>query len=245
MISEGYYTYIYLNQNYGQYNYIHQNLVYGYDSSRQVIYLADHFDNGRFSTKEISYTELELAYACELENISEFEVEQYEYIHLMQSMPYDFQFNFEVVKKLLNDYINSKNSIGIIDEIGDANKIKYNDNFTYGISYYKVLSEFMAHEIEKPTYAVDHRPCTFMVDSKEILTLLIEYLYRNNYINDSSFLEESRNILKFSNVILNLILKYNISRNLKLPKRIKSKISELYEIELRFLHRLLENWTIA
>ena len=51
MINDGNYIYTYLNHFFVERNISHQTLVYGYDYEKKLFYIADHFDNGKYSTR--------------------------------------------------------------------------------------------------------------------------------------------------------------------------------------------------
>jgi hypothetical protein len=240
MIDEGYYLYLYLYQGYTNMHISHQNLIFGYDMDNETIYLADHFYNGKYSMIQVSFNDIINAYEQTNKNISEYEVDRVEYIYLIKSQKADYSFNLNMVINQLTDYIASKNSFGILSDIHDVNKLKYNDTYYYGISMSNLLCKYLMYIINNPSNEIkDHRPITFFHESKEILDLFVQLLFKNKFILDESKLKTSKRIKHIAHETEFLFLKYTLTKDVSILGKIIECINLLNNEENIFIMGLL------
>ena len=176
----------------------------------------------------MGFGDIEKAYWEASKNVLEYESGSAEYVYLLKSKQFRHEFNLDVVRKLLIDYIESKNSLGIVDHMADVNKLKYNDRYVHGISCYTLLIEYIQREKDGANDRKgDNRPFTFLNDNKKINFLLCKFLFENKVIKDANKVVRSENIFRFTNELLNLFIKYNISQNVSVLDRAVIKVNNL------------------
>lgn len=237
MIEKGNYIYIYLKR---PEEFVHQQIVYGFDLNKGVIYLADFFENVRYGIKEMPISDIEKAYAVEESDVPGYASERFKYIYLARPKQHKHDFSLNILQQSINDYLSSTNSFGIIDSMLIENNVKYNNSIYYGISSCTPIIDYL---IRKKTDSIepymDYTLFSFLNDSKNITSLLIEYLYQCSFIKDESKITEGNEMVNISNKILNMCLKYNVNKNTQIIDRIIDEINRLKLSEESLLKSLL------
>lgn len=232
--------YIKASSNFHLYHFIHDvTLVYGYDSNKRIFYCADNFNYGKYMQAEVSYDEMEDAWG----NVPDSGNKEVIVFHYNESM-YDSQLDLHKVNLLMQDYIESKydnvarlNPDFLSDNIFGFNRIQNNtyDTCVFGIKVYDWLLNYL-----KEADSLDLRPLHLLINHQEILLYLIEYLQRNKKITHVLKYIEILNKQKGNcEIARNMAIKYNVSRNELLHKRLLDMIAKVYIQENAFYECLL------
>lgn len=218
------------HKGYQKTQHMHTVFIYGYDRSKEIIYIADFFDEGKYVEKTITYNELNKSYFEHC--IAEDDPVWMNDILIYKYEPYDYAFNHELLRQSVNDYINGCDSF---------NKYKYdflyrNSSCNYGIDVYDVLIESVWFD------KIDPRAFYVLYDHKKLMTMRIEYLHITGLLNKNIFTEmikESQKIEQETQILLNLVLKNRIKRRPDIALTIIESCKRIREKDYEFMVKLL------
>lgn len=218
-IGKGAYIQLYVNRNFLS-NHIdghvsHSAFIYGYDDERQIVYASDFFMSGAYKTTgTFPYKELRLA----------FENAQIDYLQ-DEGIYYEHDRHDEVCIITYNKHFNYHFQVEkFIDDIRfylhyDEYKLNYtpifkemrSDNYTCGWDFegYRLYSHYI-HMALQENRILDYRPFCNLRDHKLALEFKIKYLWETGTLESKDILEETVGIVKDANILLNLVLKYNL-----------------------------------
>lgn len=229
-ISHGYYLeacldvfYLSCSKKFKNKHFIHQTFIYGFDSENKYVFISDFYDHGKYSRKVVSYDEINKS----IEGIDFL-------INLYKFEDFDYKININLLKATADDYINGRDSM---------NKFQYsyqsfNQDIIYGINYYNYLLDVFIKE--EP---IDVRPFHVLYDHKILMKIRLEYLKKIEKFDDSDI----DNIIKLNNwliemsfILRSLVIKYNITHNYDIKKRISEKCSSIKESDCQLFIKLLK-----
>lgn len=210
------------NRNaYGRYHYFHSNLVYGYDDEKNIIYLLGHDTKKRYTTTEVSYENLILAFK-----------KQERYINYISvDYPYSpYKLNIDKVNEIIRNYVLSTNlSEQYVNISGERSR-------GFGFSIYdQIINEDMQVLLD------DIRISHFLYEHKCILSMFVRFLYFRKFIKHEDYIELSKmfdNIENKALILRNLILKNSMSSQKNIHK-IRSILEELKNNEKLGLNILI------
>lgn len=238
-INQGYYIYIELNEffisaydNYNKKYISHTLLIYGYDDIKEIFHIADFFHEGRYSFQKASFDEIYKAYT---NKPSDFLCGVY--LYRQQERNYlQYTYNRSVLIDNLEDYINSVNSqkrnvMLNFKRVNLQQDIKY-----FGIDIYdKVCYEIINSD------KIDLRKLYLLKAHKKIFLLIILSLAKRNLINSEYNLYKLfQTLYNDSSIILNLGIKYNVTRKLTLKEVIVERINNIKNDEIRIIPLLIK-----
>lgn len=217
----------------------HEVFIYGYDDENKYFYTKDFiFNNGKYTGKRISYSDIEYAY----QNITN---EDFKFRNLLNNYKRGlfligkntdrlyYQLDINWLKVLLSDYLDSSNT-------HNRSKIcwqKRDENdYIYGIKIYDRLCEFL--ENHERTLVDDIRPLHVLYDHKLLMRSRINYLHDKGYIG-SQFMGGLRILEQESLNIRNLYLKMSIKGNRSAFKELNKKLLVLRNLECEIYSELL------
>ena len=224
-------------------NRLHKTFVYGFDKNKKILYVADHYNHGKYALAELGFDEYleayEITYWNNNGNLLESGKEMIRENHLIsiaKPKEFKYEFNLEWFKLQLKDYMNSTYSLystAVITE-GEGYK-RY-----FGISCYNLaldyLDELIKNDDESPK---DWRVFTLICDHKKLLKMRMEFFQDRGVCNISNKeMEKYGMLLKSSEVELNLFLKYVISGDIKLLNKMQDMLMEMKEVEYKLLSEL-------
>ena len=194
--------YVSCSWNYQKKHYIHQALIYGCDTKEKQFFLSDFFRD-RYTQTEVSYElidEGDRSMPGELDKWFH-EVSIFKYLERHEP----FCINIDLIRLLISDYINCRDSLYKI------NFSRYHDGsrYCYGLQYYDNMAELLAGRRE----SIDIRPFHVLYDHKAAMLIRLEYLYRNSFLDTDDYQRLSFEItqLKKENFTLRqMVLKHNL-----------------------------------
>lgn len=217
------------NKHFGDF---HPNYIYGYDCIDNKIYLADNFDEGKFSFLKIPFYDINKSF--------DFINKQSEYLHNKKSYLYrlkDCDYKFDLLKlvNLLEDYLNSCDNTDY--------KSKYYNNRVYGIECYKLFYPYLRRILTNLDLDIDLRSFVFLIDHKKMMHLRVKYMIENNYlcINYRSIIEDYSILKEQCEKILFLAIKYNYTKNIQLIDRIIENLKAVEVQDYYLTDKLLKN----
>ena len=231
-INHGYYLRVFLNKSklklYGTDQQIqHDVLIYGYDDKNEIVFLADHFQNGFFSMQSCTYKELIVAfdtYAVERFNINPAFLNSVQLVKKEDSLMrlrYSMYSEKEMVEAMSINTLRIKNSL--CDYINAAPTCNWfsrgrmmdtvlQKSHRWGIECYEILIDYVNSICEKdvnPTFARN----SFFVsyNHKVVMLKRIEVLEKYGYL-DNAFLHKQRveNLIRMAKRNMLAYIKYSI-----------------------------------
>ena len=218
---------------------IHPILVFGYD--KEYIYCADCFEKWKYGVKKLTYAEFNCAVIDTEVSVEEFNSGNGIQLYKMSDWyPNDLDYNF--LLQQCNDYLNStlsdyynpmnyRNGKWYYTEAGDYGEMHF------GEQVYSDLIQVIDEAIEEKypwnlqgLLAPDLR---LLTNKAELLRNKFEYLNIPNmeYNKFQDFIDTAK-------IMENLLLKYNLSKNIALLDRLKAKIIYYRSLDTYFILRL-------
>lgn len=221
----------------------HKTFIYGYDFNKELIYVADHYDAGKYALSEIKFTNFIDAYEDAnlfLNKPSEENIYEKRKILICKSRSVSYKYNVDWFKMQLKDYLNSEYSLGCIASINN----NVNNEFVYGIKCYDLIIKYINKLMEfRGSYREDAKIFTFLCDHKKMLKLHIQYFLENNMVKfDSIELEGYDFLFNLSDLTKILFLKYMMSHKIELLEKIINNLNLMrckeYELLMRLYNKI-------
>jgi len=204
-------------------HFTHEVLIYGYDSNNKNFNCLL-FINDVFTTIVLSQESLTNAYSSRLINLNSARNEN---IYLYSV---NYQYRFEASTKeyffALKDYFNSVNPAKRLEIEPYQNQHK----MSYGMQTYDNFINLYKYMFENNVPDLDHRPVHILFEHKKVIFQLIKHLSKE--LNNSDELNnQASKVFEISNISRNIILKYKINHNDKIPERFFDLINLIIEEE--------------
>ncbi|MDD4113710.1 MAG: hypothetical protein PHC56_11890 [Herbinix sp.] len=211
-----------LKKRFHQYNFLHNFLIYGFDDEKEVFLAVGYIHTGFWQEYEVTYRE-----ACDAlydennhnVNLQCFDVNRY----------FNKSFEYDLFKTKLNQYYNST-------EV-------YN-NFEPGpcIGGLNAWHEFIVNECERMKLKEIGKKESYFLFSeyKELMINRLEYFRRQGgYDINLDWISGYTKLLYESKRTLNLVLKFNMQRDITLIDRIYNAVEYNIESERSLLEKVL------
>lgn len=201
-------------EEYQKYHHKHSSLIYGYDSDKNEIYVADFFSDdiysgARYEHRIITYEELNSS----MNNDG--------IINLLKAWDDHYDTNMKLMKKSFEDYLNSVDSMMKFEF---SNK-DYNHGALFGLAYY----DYIAEAFDKNNF-IDTRMFQILYDHKILMQYRLEYLEGANLLENkytSVMKAMNEELIASSKVLRDCVFKYRIRATDSLKQRILCRIEEL------------------
>ncbi|APO47216.1 hypothetical protein BS614_26310 [Paenibacillus xylanexedens] len=207
-------------------HYAHDLFIYGYSITENIFYIADFFENGKYSFRSASFKEIENAFHSQYPE-KNVEFDSIQLLSLNSSKKYIFDVPY--FKKMIEDYLHSNKTFDTYRLIDS-----YAFDHTFGMNVYDVLTEQL---ITRPSNASMIKALHVVSDHKKLMLKRIQYLYEHKIINDENLYYLFEKVYRLSLVMRNSSLK-NLISGLDLSSQIKY-VKELKEQETHALCNLL------
>nr|WP_154960795.1 hypothetical protein [Paenibacillus xylanexedens] len=225
--------YIPLSEHYKKVHKEHSVLVYGYDDTTNIFYIADSLDNGKFTKTKLSYQELKSAWESDI-------CEHFRRLfRVISRKSGEYTLNTEHLKNQIEDYLSSKSiNSGIYwDQIpvdGPHSYVQNRKFWIFGQEVYNyILNLFQESSGDQ---SLDLRIPYLLLEHKKCMLERIQYLNLENH----NIYSEYKEIVNHSLTFLNLSIKYNILTSESTLNRIEARIKEIVSSEKIILRKLLE-----
>ena len=245
-LDNGYYLSTFLDQFFredyhGNYGFHHPNFIYGYDDGEKAIYLADNFEQGKYGRKMISYEKLDRAFLLVPGYVWEVSV------FLYKMVPYEHSFYAPYVKEQIEDYLNPRRGICYLDRTVCQNPHyqgeDYENEVFYGIEVYQLLLNYLNAICEKDNSypEEDWRSFVMLCDHKRLMVRRYEYMAQGGYLTESEKLYEGlEDLEKDCRIALNMFLKYTITGDLEIIKRLMNRVEEIWDRDVECMERFIK-----
>ena len=238
-ISNGWYVSAIINSKYiSNYNikhdYFHHIHFYGYNLDKNVVYAADHFRNGYYSTETCNISDLHNARTMVDSDIA--------YIKLLHNIKYNL--SLDTILLLINEHVNGENLFVKYTNGETIYPDDSFDNYYFGIKYYDALTDVIMSG--RFPYK---RPIILICEHIKIIKMLILIIQRKIDFNAEKLLQitddliEKSNILKYYYIKVNILngfneIDFNIINNKQQKEKIISMINNIKEIELMIFEKI-------
>ena len=235
-IDNGYYVYITIDVFYvdGYHDFQkehgeHPILIFGYDSTDNTFWTADNFFNGQYATRKIEAEQIEKGYHifafydrdAYMDGVTLF---KYKNRNQFWNWKHDYVFDKKFMKNSVMCFINSVglNDYGIIGiEQWKGTTLVYGRNCYEGINVYLDCM---------PYY--DGRLFYVLWEHKKTMVDRIEYMTLNKLIEaDNQMCQIFKTIEHKANVIGKLWIKYGVTKNPEVLRRVKILFNDLVNME--------------
>lgn len=230
------YFYVPISKHYNKFVFNHDVLVYGYDSNEEMLYILDFFNDGKYTSKRISFSDFNQAFSkCNI-------LSDEDYLHGMVRLykfnnKYDYKFNIKNIVNSIRSYLFSN-----IPEYWDIYNTDDMEDTDFGVEIYTTLKNYIINKMSKGEDYIDRKPFYMLYDHKKIMCLRLKYLneqgYFKKYDNNNNIIEFTKIETK-AKIMVELIIKYNISKNTDLMDRIISLLDDIEKREYDILKQYI------
>lgn len=218
----------------------HKMFIYGYNSLDKSIYVADHYDDGKYTTAKIGYEEFmaayEMTYKDNLASKGKESIQEKHQIIIARPKFYKYNFNVDWFKIQLKDYLHSTYTLDCVVEV---TKKKEEREF-WGISCYEMINEYLERLLSgEANLRNDFRLFTIVADHKKLLKMRTEFFIKKGICKFREEEIRQYDVLdKYAESLLNNFIKYQVTGKKDILNRIKERLIDMKKIELKLLHML-------
>lgn len=240
--------------SYQKMSFFHQELLIGFDDKKEELYLAGFSQDRKFEESTITYEQFKQA-------IAEVQTDRNSTnkLHFVRFKPEEkYDYDIKRVKKMLQEYLCSKNLLDNLYEYFDCTKedpsekyfYEYNtvykkENFVFGMNCYDyILAYFRDSQINNSFKRPPVNSLVALCNHKESMLFRIDVFFKLQYIcrekRDEIYKDYKENVCNPCYLILNNWLKYEVTGNYSCIERIIKYISKIKENEYNILNLLLD-----
>lgn len=243
-LEDDYYVYIFLDWHYlipEEVNeaFAHTTLISGYDTNRNIFYVSDNLDNGRFVTIEVDMQVVakafKSAWTASVGNAYDNDGSaHFSYLRTLTIFKYrdEVQVSFDknLLKKELVAYLESR-STDVLEKI---------DSSLCGMNSYQILLDSINGNRK---FKVGRRDYHMIYEHKFLMCKRVEFLIERGYIpNDLELLEQARRLMNGFELVRNLSIKRAMVTGEKfkeLSEKMSTQVKDMLVVEEGMLHKLL------
>lgn len=220
-------------------NRIHQIMIYGYDDQNQIFFFCDNFITGKYRTDlTCSFDDFIQAYNNSyLEKALDRDFNHCVYLFKPIPCP-EYKINLNQIKEKILEY-NNKLPL----DWNDRRYLSFNEfPIVYGTDIYRLyiqrINEFISKEIQ---LTLNNRDLMTLYDHKKLMLYRMEILMKNHLIpNDNKLYQNYKEITEKCFIVIQLILKYHITENVNILKKVINIFSDMAVQEDTALHQFYD-----
>ncbi|WP_240419144.1 hypothetical protein [Paenibacillus periandrae] len=226
--------YIPASSAFNKYHRIHELFIYGFDDEIEEFLISDNFQNGKYTRGKCSFSDLNNSY-IDFKKATDLGQELVYLLSFNSSSI--FNQNINVLKELLSDYLYSINSSQKNNLLNQPLKKEW----VYGLRCYDHLISYL-NNVKSMGDRLDIRPFYVLKNHKSRMIERLLYLSEIQILKDPDiYVSNYANIEKISTIILNLSLKYSITKDKNILNRIAEHLEQLSGKEADILPRLIRS----
>ena len=222
---------------YNKIHFEHEMLIYGYDRETKVFYIADFFENNKYSFVTVLFNCVESAVIGALESES-FSCDEIEFCNA------NYKFSYSFLKNSLNNFLHSTNTVAEGENVvvwePELEQIQ-KGGYTFGIKNYSLLKKALSKASNSQTGIIAFTPLHVIFDHKVMMCERLKYLVNRGLLDSNdNIIAEYSNIKDISQSNRNLFIKCMITKEYKLLDKIISKLDIIEELEIEAITYLIE-----
>ncbi|WP_029501825.1 hypothetical protein [Lachnoclostridium phytofermentans] len=201
----------------------HEVFIYGYDLGKDVVYLADNLQNGKFVFVECPFSEIEQSYRS-------------------IDSRYDFMTDVGVlsVNPEVKSYINVKQIADGLERYIESKEtfdVRYEQPCDFGFHVIEIVRDKF---LKCSNGDVDFRPFHLLYEHKLLMKQRVEYLQENGYLVEGCVkLSDFGELESDYYTLRNTVMKYNLLKNRQMLEDIAVRLDDLCAREKVLLSSLL------
>lgn len=238
-LESGYYAHMYLSHS----HFIsdmnrHDSLIYGIDMDEKVIYIADVFVDGKYEHKIITFEKFISAFNDCIVGENDF-LQDMIYLYKVKDKC-DWEFDICNIENSIIKYFN-----GSTPEYWNMYNCANRDNIVFGRDVYTSLLHYIDEVIAGNEDILDFKHFYLMMEHKKMLVKRFQFLCKIGcYDIDKlkTIIDQCVTLYEESNKGVNMIIKYNISKNKNILNRLKNNIEYIQQMEYKTLKVYIDNF---
>lgn len=239
------YIWLHLNEfylpcstKYKKLQFIHSALISGYDDKEEKFFVNGFYNNRKYSKYLVSYKDIEKSFK-HAHPIEDFKF----YIHLLKyNCEYDlkeFKYNKKLFKHQLIAHLSS--TIEPFLNLEEAFDLKNFEDLTTGLEVYKKIEQLYLYNTTDSDYIYDLRPFYVIYEHKKLLNLKLDFLKnKQEFILTDEIYKQLEVLEKESIKVLNLYIKYGLTKDKRIIVRIRDGLNTMREMEKEVLEEIVE-----
>jgi hypothetical protein len=212
---------------------IHNIFIYGFNEG--MIYFADNLKNERYMESSIEVEKIIDGY-MNVENVEQLHAEHIDIVFYKDNNKYEVR--LDLIKKGVSDYLSTTE----VWDIRNSPHEFWKADWVYGMNHYSIINGYLDKCIDAKADYIDVRAFHLIYEHKKIMRLRVNYLRDKGlcYIDKSlcSMLSELENNAL---ILRNIILKYNLSKLLRLIDNAKIALFALKGKDIAFSEALFKS----
>ena len=215
----------------------HEMLICGYDRKIKMFYIADFFENNRytFTTAPFDCVEQAISHVLESELFSFDEIEYH---------AANYKFSYYFFYNSLNNFLSSKNTAAENENviIGKVESEQIQKGlYIFGINNYRLLKQALSETAHDQTGFYLLKSMHVLYDHKVMMCERLKYLSNAGRIDiPAPIADEYENIKNLSLINRNLFLKYIFTRDYKLTDKIINNTTIIESLEIETITELIK-----
>lgn len=210
---------------YNSIHFRHETFIYGYDLYNQEFMVADFYKGNKYDYKKVNFYLIELAFRDY--HLTGAPIE-WGTVGLFKYGSVTFKVDTESIRRSISDYLASEDTTNKWD--------KFNRKIVFGIAYYDYFINCLNSNI------YDIRQAYILMDHKKAMVERVNFLGENNLLDNAIYLcSEYKQIEQKSVTLLNLLIKFTISKDAEILNRLISGYIDMAQIERNLLFVMLKN----
>lgn len=220
---------------YLKYHWAHDIFIYGYDDDKKIFYTSGYGKENIFKSTEVTYENFLKSFINNNQCKDKYYWTDNIYFFKKNNQT-SYPLNIRLIYKLLEEYVFSRNS--------SENYSRYSTditNMSFGVSVYETLIEYCELLLNEKVQ-VDLRIPNLLFEHKKCMKLRVAYIIRYyNAGTDYDFLyNQYENIERKTKLFQSLLIKYSLTKNKDIIKRIIKLLNEIKVQEYNTLCCLME-----
>ncbi|MGI6669149.1 MAG: hypothetical protein ACOX4M_07055 [Acetivibrionales bacterium] len=227
------YYFVPFSIRYMRMNLHHDILIYGYDMSKEILFVSDFFNFGIYSYEELSFSDCLKAYNTYNLTTNPDYLNKMIYLYTFNESC-DYKFDIMNILNFIKAYIN-----GTTPEYWELYNEYNKPDIVFGIQVYESLSNYIGNVTSYDPHEIDIRPFHLLSDHKTMMCLRFRYLSEKGYYNVSdSLLADLYEIEARMKKLINIVLKCRISRDKSYKDKIQKELADIANKEFNILKNI-------
>lgn len=223
------------------YKFPHELFIYGYNTEKEIFYVADFTFTDHYSYSTVSFKDVERGYSVITASDDHMFKDDYKgtrglYVILKNNNARYYDLDIELIKTTLHEYLESKDTKNHFRMLRN----RFNDT-TFGVDVYDKLIETIDKQLHAEEPDFDIRALHIMYDHKVLMHERLKYLMANDFIPmDQALLDEYLSVVENTLTARNLLVRISITDEIDRADRFPKYLNAAKETEIKVLTKVLE-----